>query len=154
MESAGLKIVFDPLFKDFLQSKYTDTVQYNCDVGYDLYITQDIIIEPGETKFINLGIRVEYSNINESFGFILAPRSSISKTKLRLANSIGIIDPSYRGYLIAAVDNIGSEIEIVKQGQRLFQLIFTKLNKPAYIDIVDELSDTKRGSSGFGSTGV
>ena len=84
---------------------------------------------------------------------MLYPRSSISKTKVRLANSIGVIDPNYRGYLIAAVDNISDKPQYLKQGERYFQLVFTKLVKPTNLSFVDELSQTDRGYGGFGSTG-
>ena len=151
--SPGLKIVLNPDNYDFLKSKYVSSPQHLTDVGFDLYMPKDTIIEPFSTTFINLDIRVEYSDHNTSYGFMLFPRSSISKTKIRLANSVGIIDPSYRGYLIAAVDNIGSEPVLLKQGDRYFQLVFVKLDKPSYVQIVDELSETTRGSGGFGSTG-
>ena len=84
---------------------------------------------------------------------MLYPRSSISKTKIRLANSAGIIDPNYRGYLIAAVDNISDQPQILKKGERYFQLVFVPLTKPSCIAIVNELSETDRGAAGFGSTG-
>jgi len=151
-----LKLAFDPDHKDFLETKYgsTGSVQYASDVGFDLYLPSDIIVEPYETKFINLGIKAEYQDIEgKYYGYMLCPRSSISKTKLRLANSIGIIDPHYRGNIIAAVDNISGEIQELKQGERYFQLVFVQFNKPDSVLIVDSVSETDRGAGGFGSTG-
>jgi len=157
MNSTTLRIVFNPEYKDFLESKYGENgkKQFSSDVGFDLYLPEDIEVQPKETVFINLGIRVEYqSDIDKTYhGYQLYPRSSISKTKLRLANSVGIIDPNYRGYLIAAVDNISDEVQVLKQGERYFQLVFVKIDKPSNIEVVKELSNTDRGSNGFGSTG-
>lgn len=149
----GLKITFDPEYHDFLQSKYAETCQYPSDAGFDLFMPTDVVLEPKKTTFINLRIRGEYSNSTRSYGYFLVPRSSISKTTVRLANSVGVFDPNYRGYMIAAVDNIGSEPQLLKQGKRYFQLVFVQLNKPSSIEIVSKLSETDRGNGGFGSTG-
>jgi len=153
-----LRICFNPDHEEYLSDKYGATdkrLQYPTDIGLDLYLPEDVEIGPHETKFINLGIRCEYQNdqTSEYYGYMLYPRSSISKTKVRLANSIGVIDPNYRGYLIAAVDNISNITQNLKQGERYFQLVFTKLIKPTNLNFVDDLSNTDRGSGGFGSTG-
>jgi dUTPase len=102
-------------------------------------------------------------------GFYLYPRSSISKTRMRLANSVGIIDAGYRGDLIAAVDTIGlfgsadiwhvwkETLSPIKKYDRYFQVCAPDLS-PFMVHIVDttqELSPpTARGQGGFGSTGV
>ena len=158
--SKNLRIAFNPEHDEFLQSVYGSTgssKQFTSDVGFDLYLPEDVFVGPKETKFINLGVRAEYkSNIDGTYyGYQLYPRSSISKTKLRLANSVGIIDPNYRGYLIAAVDNISDEEQVLKKGERYFQLCFVPLEKPNAVEIIkeEELSTTDRGAGGFGSTG-
>ena len=102
-------------------------------------------------------------------GFYLYPRSSISKTRMRLANSVGIIDAGYRGDLIAAVDTIGifgstdiwhiwnETLAPVKKYDRYFQVCAPDLS-PFLVHLVEteqELSPpTERGTGGFGSTGV
>ena len=102
-------------------------------------------------------------------GFYLYPRSSISKTRMRLANSVGIIDAGYRGDLIAAVDTIGlfgstdiwhvwkETLSPIKKYDRYFQVCAPDLS-PFLVHIVEreeELSPpTTRGHGGFGSTGV
>jgi dUTPase len=102
-------------------------------------------------------------------GFYLYPRSSISKTRMRLANSVGIIDAGYRGDLIAAVDTIGlfgstdiwhvwkETLSPIKKYDRYFQVCAPDLS-PFLVHIVDAEHDlsspTSRGSGGFGSTGV
>jgi len=82
--------------------------------------------------------------------FYLYPRSSISKTELRLANSVGIIDRGYRGNLCAMFD-VKTPFVAMK-GQRFVQICEPSL-EPFKVVIVDELDSTKRGEGGFGSTG-
>lgn len=102
-------------------------------------------------------------------GFYLYPRSSISKTRMRLANSVGIIDAGYRGDLIAAVDTIGlfgstdiwhiwkETLSPIKKYDRYFQVCAPDLS-PFLVHIVETEQDlsppTDRGAGGFGSTGV
>jgi len=87
-------------------------------------------------------------------GYFLYPRSSTgTKTPLRLANSIGIIDSGYRGNYIAAFDNIRSESFKVERLQRLVQICPPNLTYPLRVELVDELEQTARGAGGFGSTG-
>ena len=80
------------------------------------------------------------------------PRSSISKTPLRLCNSIGLIDAGYRGEIIAAVDNIKKESYKINVGERLFQLVAMNGSKINF-ELVSKLTETDRGTGGFGSTG-
>jgi len=119
------------------------------DAGLDLFIIDEQIIEPGETVFIKLGISCE--NLDQR-PYLLMPRSSISKTPLRLCNSIGLIDAGYRGEIMAAVDNVKQDAYEIKLGQRLFQLVSMD-GGPIYFELVDELTQTERGTGGFGSTG-
>lgn len=92
-------------------------------------------------------------------GFYVHPRSSLSKTPLRLANSTGIIDAGYRGNLIGMFDCIGGENDDYTNGQftRLLQICAPSL-MPIYVEIVDNIEDlgpsTIRGGGGIGSTGV
>ena len=119
------------------------------DAGLDLFIIKKQVIEPGETSRIKLGISCE--NMDQK-PYLLMPRSSISKTPLRLCNAIGLIDAGYRGEIMAAVDNIKQKSYKVEKGQRLFQLVSMD-GGPIYFDLVDVLSTSERGESGFGSTG-
>ena len=86
--------------------------------------------------------------------YYMYPRSSISKTPLRLANSVGIIDSGYRGNLIAKVDNIQNEDHVIEEFSRVMQVCAPDLSPFASVEIVESLDDTTRGAGGFGSTGV
>lgn len=119
------------------------------DAGLDLYVLEDITFQPGETKLIKLGISCEPV---EGRAYFLMARSSISKTPLRMANSLGLIDAGYRGEIMAACDHIKNEPFTAEKGQRLFQLVAADCS-PIHFELVEELSDTTRGTGGFGSTG-
>jgi dUTP pyrophosphatase len=121
------------------------------DSGFDLYMPADVTIPGGALGFmIDLGVRCEY---NRSSGYYLYPRSSISKTPIRLANSVGIIDNGYRGTLKVAVDNRSADPVHVKRGDRLFQLCIPSLEAfKVVFGPVNRL--TERGEGGFGSTNV
>ena len=119
------------------------------DAGLDMYILENQEILPGETKLIKLGISCEPKN---GIAYFLFPRSSISKTPLRLANSIGLIDAGYRGEIMAPCDNIKDFKYNIKEGQRLFQLVAADCSPISY-NLVDKLEESSRGDDGFGSTG-
>ena len=123
------------------------------DSGLDLYCPQDIVVKPGETVKIDLKIQCEALNLGETdnVSYYLYPRSSIVNTPLRLANSVGIIDAGYRGNIMAYVDNIKTEEYRIEAGTRLFQICSPDLS-PLTFELVNQLSDTTRGTGGFGST--
>ena len=115
-------------------------------------------------RFLGLGLKCAMRKREEPCGFYLYPRSSISKTRMRLANSVGIIDAGYRGELISAVDTMGvygshiwsETLGPIKKYDRYFQICAPDL-APFMVQIVDRedaLGATARGSGGFGSTGV
>ena len=144
---------------------YHQTVNKN-DAGIDLYIPRDIFIKPKSQEKIPLGVHASVlkttkisldnsggSTLLEPCGFFLFPRSSIPKTPLRMSNSIGLIDAGYRGELIAVVDNISDDNYLIKEGTRLFQIVNPSLTSFSRIEIMDNLTETERGTGGFGSTG-
>ena len=118
------------------------------DSGLDVFITKNQIIKSGETVILRLGIACE--NLDKK-SYLLMARSSISKTPIRLSNSIGLIDAGYRGEIMASVDNIKNIDYEVKVGQRLFQIVSMD-GKPVMFRLGDNLSATNRGKGGFGST--
>ena len=119
------------------------------DAGLDLFVIEEQTVESGKTAWINLGISCETA---EKRPYFLMPRSSISKTPIRLCNSIGLIDAGYRGEIMAAVDNIKQEDFTINSGQRLFQIVAMD-GSPLSFELVGKLSVTGRDTGGFGSTG-
>tara|TARA_B100000287_G_scaffold194679_1_gene183818 strand:+ start:2283 stop:2732 length:450 start_codon:yes stop_codon:yes gene_type:complete len=119
----------------------------NKDVGLDIPMQESVIIPKNSKSFkIDLGFKGKSSH-----GYMLIPRSSITKTGIRLANSIGIIDQSYRGKVMAVVDNISDIDVLFQEGCCYFQIVSFDGNLPRY-QIGDVSIDTDRGEGGFGST--
>ena len=133
------------------------------DAGFDLFT-------PGETQCsgqgvnkINFLVRSSARMVCENgkvfnTGFLMFPRSSLSGTPLRLANSVGVIDSGYRGDLIGKFDCLGGidNIFVVNKYDKLLQIVAPGM-VPIYVTIVNsdnQLGEmTERGAGGFGSTG-
>ena len=144
-----MKLKIKPFNKDIHKMYENHNHFYPGDSGLDIYIIENQIINPGETIRLNLGISCENLDAKSYF---LMPRSSLSKTPLRLANSVGLIDAGYRGEIMAAVDNIKDFAYEVEIGQRLFQIVAMD-GSAIHFELGDHLSETTRGAAGFGSTG-
>ena len=144
-----MKLKIKPFNKDIHKMYENHNHFHPGDSGLDIYIVENQIINPGETIRLNLGISCENLDAKSYF---LMPRSSLSKTPLRLANSVGLIDAGYRGEIMAAVDNIKDFAYEVEIGQRLFQIVAMD-GSAIHFALVDHLSETTRGNAGFGSTG-
>jgi dUTP pyrophosphatase len=132
------------------------------DAGFDLITPELINVLGMTTQKINFKVKCSATlvenNIAYPSGYYMYPRSSTgSKTPLRLANSIGIIDSGYRGNLMSVFDNIRTDNFIIQPLDKVIQICGPGL-VPIFIYIVDnesELSDpTVRGTGGFGSTTV
>ena len=144
-----MKLKIKPFSKDIYKMYKNHNHFHPGDSGLDIYIIENQIINPGETIRLKLGISCENLDAKSYF---LMPRSSLSKTPLRLANSVGLIDAGYRGEIMAAVDNIKDFAYEVEIGQRLFQIVAMD-GSAIHFELGDHLSETTRGADGFGSTG-
>ena len=146
-------------FKRLSDTAVIPTRAHESDSGFDLVASEDVIIEPGETKVIPTGIAVE---LPDGYEAQVRPRSGVTaKTKLRV--QIGTIDNGYTGEIGVIVDNIASvgfsvdgvcyPLADIKKGTRIAQLVVQELPKVKAFE-VEEISDSERGASGFGSTGT
>lgn len=118
---------------------------------YDVY-AHSIKAERPDKIIVGLGFSTE---IPPGFKGVLVARSSISKTNWFLANSIGIIDADYRGewmMILKTSNSVMYDALPFAVGERCAQIYFEKVND-VEMEEVDELSDTVRGTGGFGSTG-
>jgi dUTP pyrophosphatase len=123
------------------------------DAGFDLYYCgEDIVIEPHALKATILKMGIACMPADPTQGYFLFARSSICKTPLEMANSVGIIDAGYRGEIGLPVRNHSNEPFTVTKGMRLGQLCMPDLCT-FVVKQVTELTDTARGEGGFGSTG-
>ena len=129
------------------------------DSGFDLRVpnTETFNI-PFSSQFVNLGVKSSMSYNGQPSGFLMYPRSSISKAPLMLANHTGVIDSGYRGPLIAAMRYLpsyeGGTSYTIEKNTRIVQVCHPSLCPVFIIECCeDELSETSRGEGGFGSTG-
>ena len=121
--------------------------------GADLYSCEDgeISIAPGETRLIHTGIALE---IPQGYVGLIYARSGLStKRGLAPANKVGVIDCDYRGEIMVALHNHGTQEQTVTTGERIAQMVIAPFFTADYTE-VQELSDTVRGEGGFGSTGA
>lgn len=130
--------------KEFVPTKGTEK-----SAGYDLYSLENMFIPRGQKREINTKVSVE---IPEGYFGLLCPRSSMGKKGFSLVNTIGIIDSDYRGQIILHFINNGLNGQSIKRGDRIAQLLIVPYISPE-IKVVEELSETVRGTGGFGSTG-
>ena len=138
------------------------------DSGFDLYAPASLMTNDSCRQVVldhEVSARVLADDGVTSLPYYMYPRSSISKTNLRLANSVGIIDAGYRGHLMAKLDKVQVHDILVNPdhahcdiilGQRYMQICAHNLLPFDAVRIVshDDLGSTARGSGGFGSTGV
>ena len=147
-----LRIVPDnPKVREYYNNHST---YHEGDSGLDLFFPEEVNIGPRETKLINLKIKCEAckdADNPNNCSYYLYPRSSISKTPLRMSNSVGIIDAGYRGNIMTSVDNISDNPFTIKPGTRLFQICGPTLSKITF-ELTEGLSNSSRGEGGFGST--
>lgn len=116
------------------------------DVGLDLTATSVTYYpEAGEFQEYGTGLAIE---IPEGYGGFIFPRSSVTTKKMMLKNSVGIIDPGYRGEIKCRF--IGEQD--YKVGDRVAQLVILPVPRIEFEE-VEDLSSTERGIGGFGSTG-
>lgn len=125
--------------------------KHHYDAGFDLVnANEEIKLGPYSEALVHTGV---YAEIPEGYVGIVVPRSSLGRAGLVMLNTVGIIDSHYRGEIMVAVKNVKSD-SMIKIGQfdRFAQLVLVPVFLPE-IEVVDELSETKRGTGGFGSTG-
>lgn len=120
--------------------------------GYDLYActTNPITIPPHSTVKVGTGLAMEIPN--GYFGAIFARSGLATKQGLRPANAVGVIDSDFRNEVIVALHNDTVLPKTIEPKERIAQLVVIPY-LPLEFELVDELSDTERGSGGFGSTG-
>ena len=121
--------------------------------GLDLaaFIDKSIEIKPGKSEIIPTGLAV---SIPKNFEIQIRPRSGLAaKNQISVLNTPGTIDADYRGELKVILINLSDKSFIVERGLRIAQMVLCPVVK-ANLREVDTLENTKRGSGGFGSTGV
>jgi len=124
---------------------------YSAGMDIRANIETPIELKPLGRALIKTGLFIE---IPEGFECQVRPRSGLALKKgISVLNSPGTIDADYRGEIGVILINLSNEKFVVKDGERIAQLVFTEVNQAQWVEAV-ELTDTKRGAGGFGSTGI
>ena len=143
------QIIFKKLHKDSTVPKKGSALA----AGYDLfcYTDKDIIIESMGKSKIPTGISVQLPH--NTYGRV-APRSGLTWNKF-LDVGAGVVDEDYRGEVQVILFNFSKENVTIKNGDKIAQLIVERImpTEPVIYEPEQELSETKRGGKGFGSTG-
>ena len=121
------------------------------DAGMDLYSIETTLIPSGEAKLIRTGLQIELPKGTEAQ---IRPRSGLAlKYSVTVLNSPGTIDEGYRGEIGVIIINHGKETFIVEKSMRIAQMVIQTV-PVVQLTEVNELSQSERGSSGFGSSGT
>ena len=124
--------------------------------GLDLRanIQQDIVLNPGQRTLVPTGLHIQLPVGYEAH---IRPRSGLAiKHGITCLNSPGTIDADYRGDVGVILINHGTEPFVIKQGERIAQMVIAKHETAEWesVESIDQLEDTERGSDGYGHTGV
>ena len=120
------------------------------DAGLDLHACEDVALEPGVACLVSTGVAIELPEATEAQ---VRPRSGLAlKHSVTVLNTPGTIDEGYRGEVGVVLINHGPSTFQVTRGMRIAQLVVQKRWTVEVVE-VDGLTDTTRGTGGFGSTG-
>jgi dUTP pyrophosphatase len=120
------------------------------DAGLDLFACEPATIEPGESAVIRTGISIELPAGTEAQ---VRPRSGLAlNDRVTVLNTPGTIDEGYRGEVGVILINHGSRSFVVNHGMKIAQMVVASVLR-VDVEEVAQLSDTRRGGGGFGSTG-
>jgi dUTP pyrophosphatase len=143
------EILIKRLSKNITLPKYETDGSSGMDLAAN--ISNNIDIKPGKSEIIPTGLAVA---IPKNFEIQIRPRSGLAaKNQISVLNTPGTIDADYRGEIKVILINLGNKSFLVEKGSRIAQMVLCPIIK-ANIKEVETLENTKRGSSGFGSTGV
>jgi dUTP pyrophosphatase len=114
-------------------------------------LTETLTLQPMERKLIPSGLFVE---IPEGYEIQIRPRSGLAlKQGITCLNTPGTIDSDYRGEIKVLLINLSNEKQLIENGDRIAQMVLAKTEKAAF-QLVENITETKRGEGGFGHTGI
>lgn len=139
------------LIKKLTQDAKLPEKAHKTDAGFDLFSIIEEAIAPGETKLIKTGISIQLPENTEAQ---IRPRSGLAlKHSITVLNTPGTIDEEYRGEIGVILINHGKETFAVEKHMKIAQMVVKPTLSVDIEEVEGDLSDTVRGSGGFGSTG-
>lgn len=140
-----MKLPFKSLSDKAVAPKY----QTSGSSGFDLHASETVVLMPGETHLISTDLAFD---IPAGYELQVRPRSGLSaKTKLRVI--LGTIDSDYKGHVKVIMENTGSLVSVIDEGDRIAQAVLVPVVQAELVE-VDEVGESQRSSNGFGHTGV
>lgn len=140
-----MEIKIKKLHEDAIVPHYA----HHGDAGLDLRTIEDATISPGEKVVLKTGLAME---IPEGYAALIWDRSGLA-ARQGIHTMAGVIDSTYRGEFNIVLVNLGRETVEIKKGERIAQALIQPVSHAKILE-VEELSETKRGESGLGSTGL
>ena len=132
-------------------SDLVPTKAHSDDAAFDLQSRSNMTVPVGKSTLVPTGVFIE---LPVNYEAQIRPRSGLAlKKNITLTNSPGTIDAGYRGEIGVIMFNHGPEEFVIKRGDRIAQMVITRLPE-VELTVCESLSETNRGSGGFGSTGV
>ena len=135
--------------KKISTSAITPTKANEFDAGWDLYASEDAIIDPSKTELISTDISFA---IPEGYVGLIWDRSGMA-AKRGLHRFAGVIDSGYRGEVKVCLWNSSDKYCVINAGERIAQILFQEVPSFTMVE-VNSLDDTDRGTGGFGSSGL
>jgi dUTP pyrophosphatase len=124
---------------------------YSAGVDVSANIDEPIVIQPMQRALIPTGLFIE---LPIGFEAQIRPRSGLAlKQGITVLNSPGTIDADYRGEIKVLLINFGTEEFLIQNGDRIAQMVITKCEQAEWL-ITEQLTETKRGTGGYGHTGI
>lgn len=121
------------------------------DLGYDLYASESVTLEAKGNAMVPTGVAIECtSSDGKAMGCLLRDRSSLASK--RLAILAGVIDAGYRGEIKVVMENLGEQAYTIHAGDKIANMIPHPV-LTGQIEVVADLSESKRRAGGFGSSG-
>lgn len=136
-------------FQKILEEAIIPHYAHTGDAGMDIFSAEEMVIKAGERKSVRTGVKME---LPEGFVGLIWDKSGLA-LKNGLKTMAGVIDSCYRGEIGIVLANLSEQDYKIEKGQKIAQMIIQKVER-AEIEEVLELSETKRGGGGFGSTGL
>ena len=153
-----MKIQIATMYPEVKLPSYAHPTDSGMDLHfYDPYMKEQAIFS-NQTEILKTGIMISIPEMPAEQDFQweiqIRPKSGLaSKKKLIVLNTPGTVDQPYRGEIMVIMHNHDQHFHIIKQGQKIAQLVLAKSYRIQW-ELVDKLDETQRGAGGFGSTGA
>lgn len=144
-----VRVLQEPEARDLPLPQYETELSAGMDLRAAL--DADLVLQPGQICLVPTGLRIE---LPEGYEAQIRPRSGLAiRHGITVVNAPGTIDADYRGIVSVGLINLSREAHSIRRGDRIAQMVIAPVNRAVW-EVVNGLSETERGSGGFGHTGL